>query len=144
MNATLLREAIECIEGLVDQQAMPDDFYKPTLQRLKDALDRRESEVAHAAKLGAAIGLSYAVHSLPTYPPKAVKEIALRGLSDMVYNGLTQDVSFMPVFEAVLPFLQARLPGVDNTPLTLLQERLREGVLQILEELKGEQNKEGG
>lgn len=34
----LLKLAIECIEGLAGQQAMPDDFYLATLTRLREAL----------------------------------------------------------------------------------------------------------
>jgi len=144
MNDTLLHDAINCIEGLADQQAMPDDFYKPVLQKLKDALDTREHEVEISAKLGCAIGLAYAIQAMQTYTPKSIKEISMKGVSDMVYQGLVQEVGFMPVFEAVLPFLQSRLPGVDNTPLSLLRDRLREGVTQILEELKNEQERQGG
>jgi hypothetical protein len=81
-----------------------------------------------------------------TYTPASVKEIAMKGVSDMVYQGLVQEVGFMPVFEAVLPFLQSRLPGVDNTPLSLLRDRLREGVIEIMEEMrrKHEQERQGG
>jgi hypothetical protein len=34
----LLREAISIIEGLSDQQAMPDDFYVEPLKRFKEHL----------------------------------------------------------------------------------------------------------
>lgn len=33
-----LEAAIEAIEGLADQQAMPDDFYRPLLQKAREAL----------------------------------------------------------------------------------------------------------
>ena len=38
ISIALLKKAIRCIERLADQQAMPDDFYQTTLQKLKDIL----------------------------------------------------------------------------------------------------------